>query len=151
MQETWVQSLGREDPLKEMATYSRILAWEIPGTEKPGGLQSMGGVTKSWTQLSDWAHMPAEVKLELWLSMFSWGKPTTASELETNTSVLVFSISTAKGKEMGVDRISTNLLRFFPIYTGIPWVYTNIQGKTKTKAKPMVIIFIGEMFQCKVL
>ena len=44
MQETWVQSLGQEDPLeKEMATYSRILAWEIPGTEEPGGLQSMGG------------------------------------------------------------------------------------------------------------
>ena len=43
MQETWVQSLGQEDPLeKEMATHSSILAWEIPWTEKPGGLQSMG-------------------------------------------------------------------------------------------------------------
>ena len=37
------QSLGREDPLeKEMATYSSILAWRIPGTEEPGGLLSMG-------------------------------------------------------------------------------------------------------------
>ena len=43
MQETWLQSLGREDPLEEeMATHSSILAWEIPRTEKPGGLQSMG-------------------------------------------------------------------------------------------------------------
>ena len=43
MQETWVQSLSWEDPLeKEMATYSSILAWEIPWTEEPGGLQSMG-------------------------------------------------------------------------------------------------------------
>ena len=43
MQETWVQSLGREDPLeKEMATYSSILAWEIPWRMEPGGLQSMG-------------------------------------------------------------------------------------------------------------
>ena len=43
MQETWVRSLGQEDPLKqEMATHSRILAWEISWTEKPGGLQSMG-------------------------------------------------------------------------------------------------------------
>ena len=43
MQETWVQSLGREDRLeKEMATHSSILAWRIPSTEKPGGLQSMG-------------------------------------------------------------------------------------------------------------
>ena len=41
--ETWVQSLGWEDPLeKEMATHSSILAWKIPWTEKPGGLQSMG-------------------------------------------------------------------------------------------------------------
>ena len=43
MQETWVQSLGREDPLeKEMTTHSSILAWEIPETAKLGGLQSMG-------------------------------------------------------------------------------------------------------------
>ena len=43
MQETWVRSLGQEDPLeKEMATHSSILAWEILWTEEPGGLQSMG-------------------------------------------------------------------------------------------------------------
>ena len=41
-QETWVPSLGREDPLeKGMATHSRILAWRIPWTEQPGRLQSM--------------------------------------------------------------------------------------------------------------
>ena len=46
MQETWVQSLGQEDPLeKKMATHFSILAWENPWTEEPGGLQSMG-VTK---------------------------------------------------------------------------------------------------------
>ena len=40
MQEMWVQSLGWEDPLeKEMTAYSNILAWEIPQTEEPGGLQ----------------------------------------------------------------------------------------------------------------
>ena len=39
----WVRSLGWEDPLeKELATHSSILAWEIPRTEVPGGLQSMG-------------------------------------------------------------------------------------------------------------
>ena len=43
MEETWVQSLGQEDLLeKEMATHSSILAWKIPWTEEPGGLQSMG-------------------------------------------------------------------------------------------------------------
>ena len=42
-QEMWVQSLGQEDPLvKEMATHSSILAWEIPWTEKPGGLTPWG-------------------------------------------------------------------------------------------------------------
>ena len=42
MQETWVQSLGGEDPLEEgMATHSSILAWRIPWTEDPGRLQSM--------------------------------------------------------------------------------------------------------------
>ena len=43
MQKTWVQSLGQEDPLeKEMAIHSSILAWKIPWTEEPGGLQSTG-------------------------------------------------------------------------------------------------------------
>ena len=43
MQESWVQSLGQEDPLeKRMATHSSILAWRIPWTEEPGRLQSIG-------------------------------------------------------------------------------------------------------------
>ena len=43
MREAWVRSLGQEDPLeKEMATHSSILAWRIPWTEEPGGLQSTG-------------------------------------------------------------------------------------------------------------
>ena len=42
MRETWVQSLGQEDPLeKEIATHSSSLAWKIPWTEEPGRLQSM--------------------------------------------------------------------------------------------------------------
>ena len=52
MQETQVQSLGREDPLeKEMVTHSSILAWRIPWMEKPSRL--LHGVAKSWTRLSD--------------------------------------------------------------------------------------------------
>ena len=43
MQETWVQSLGQEDPLEEeIATHSSVFAWRIPWTEEPGRLQSMG-------------------------------------------------------------------------------------------------------------
>ena len=49
----WVRSLHLEDPLEEgMATYSSILAWRIPWTEEPGGLQSME-LQKTWTLLSD--------------------------------------------------------------------------------------------------
>ena len=57
IQETWIRSLGREDPLeKGKSTRSSILAWRIPWTEEPGGLQSMGsqrvrheGVTNTFT------------------------------------------------------------------------------------------------------
>ena len=44
MRETWVQSLGREDLEKEMATHSNILAWKIPWMEEPSRLQSMGSL-----------------------------------------------------------------------------------------------------------
>ena len=45
-QEAWAQSLGQEGPLeKEMATHSSVLAWKLPWTEEPGGLQSMGSQT----------------------------------------------------------------------------------------------------------
>ena len=57
MQETWVQSLGQEDPLeKEMATHSRIPAWKVPWTEKTGRLQSVGSQRAG----HDWApgHAP---------------------------------------------------------------------------------------------
>ena len=48
VQEMQVQFLGRANPLeKEMATHSNILAWEIPWTEEPGGLQSMGSKKES--------------------------------------------------------------------------------------------------------
>ena len=43
MQETWVQSLGQEDPLEEgMTTHSSVLAWRVPWTKEPGGLQRVG-------------------------------------------------------------------------------------------------------------
>ena len=56
MPEIQVPSLGREDPLeKEMATHSRILAWRIPWTEEPCGLQSMGSQELSLVRLSDYS------------------------------------------------------------------------------------------------
>ena len=64
MQETWVQSLGWEDPLeKEMATHSSTLAWEIPWMEEPGKLRSMGSqrVGHDWT-----------ISLSFFLSLFKF-------------------------------------------------------------------------------
>ena len=52
MQETWVPPLGQEDPLVEgVTTHSSVLAWRIPWTEEPGGLQNMGH--KNWARLSE--------------------------------------------------------------------------------------------------
>ena len=77
MRETWVWSLGREDPLeKKMATHSSILAWKILWSEEPGSLQSMGlqRVGHDWaTLLSLWPVV--ELSLRVWafmiLSMFA--------------------------------------------------------------------------------
>ena len=53
MQKTWVQSLGQEDLLeKEMATHFSILAWRIPWTEEPGGLQSVGSKESDTPELT---------------------------------------------------------------------------------------------------
>ena len=54
VRETWVQTLGWEDPLeKGMVTSSSILAWRIPWTDEPEALHAVHGVAKSQTQLSD--------------------------------------------------------------------------------------------------
>ena len=75
MPETWVQSLGREDPLeKEMATHSSILAWRIPWMEEPGGLQSTG--SQSQTRLSDFTFTFQWMNMQI-CNSFSWSRLTT--------------------------------------------------------------------------
>ena len=69
MQETWVWSQGWEDPLKKgMATHSSILAWEIPWTEEPGGLQSLGSqrVGHDWERLTHRRSRPPGKLLSLY-------------------------------------------------------------------------------------
>ena len=70
MWETWVRSLGWEDPLeKEMATYSSILAWKIPWTEELGGLQSTGCKESDTTeQLNFHFHFPTSTTWEALLA-----------------------------------------------------------------------------------
>ena len=77
IQEMWMWSLGREDPLeKEMATHSSILAYKIPQTEEPGGLQSLGLQSQARLSMHNF-----RINLKLWSLVGShlWG----CTELDT--------------------------------------------------------------------
>ena len=145
-QETWAQSLGSEDPLeKGMATHSRILAWRIPRTEEPGGLQSTG----SQRVRHDWANQHTfSVNLRngdvvfqwlfiscrcwTWLSQVAWRgialwKQTSGvSRLCTNppclglqNSVCVLVMTALFGSSQG--RLETHCCLFCLIDVRIPW------------------------------
>ena len=74
MQEMRVPSLGPEDPLEEgMATHSSILAWRIPWTEEPGGLQSIGSKKRDTTEVTEHAHIQSYFKISRGLSWWSSG------------------------------------------------------------------------------
>ena len=74
MQETWVQSLGWEDPLeKEMATHSSILSWKIPWTEEPGRLQNTGSQRVGHDRATEYTHIyththPARNSFSYWIT-----------------------------------------------------------------------------------
>ena len=71
LQETWVRSLGQEDPLEEeMATHSTILVWRIPRTEEPGGLPSTGA--QSQTQLKQLGTHASHVVFGATLMVGKW-------------------------------------------------------------------------------
>ena len=75
MQETWVQSLGQEEPLeKGMATHSSILAWKIPWMEEPGRLQSMGlqRVGHDWTTSLSTSWNSPSTSSSNWNLVISW-------------------------------------------------------------------------------
>ena len=113
MQETWVRSLGREDPLeKEMATHSSILAWKILWV-KPGRLQSKG----SQRVRHDWATSPASlvaqmiknlpVMQETWIWSLGWDD-TLKKGIATHSSILAWRIPWTEGpgrlQSMGLQR-----------------------------------------------
>ena len=81
MQETCVRSLGREVPLEEgMAAHSSVLAWEIPWTEEPGRLQSMGFQKKMDTTATEQAHTNLVLGVMFVLRMFA-GTPVNSQQL----------------------------------------------------------------------
>ena len=73
MQETWVWSPGWEDPLeKGMATHSNSLAWRIPWTEEPGGLQSMGSQkSQTWLATTQHNNNTSQTSMCNWMIQFS--------------------------------------------------------------------------------
>ena len=94
MRDTWVRSLGQEDPLEnEMTTHSSILAWRIPWVEESGGLQSMG--SQSRTRLSDF--------------IFTFRFHTLEKEMATHSSVPAWRIPGTKEPDgllsMGSHRV----------------------------------------------
>ena len=138
MQETWVWSLGREDALeKKMATHSSILAWRIPWTEEPGGLQSMGSqrVGHDWVtnfhfftfpSLVYWASLVAQMvknlpaMWEAWVQSLGWEDPPEKG-MNTDSSILAWKIPSTEDsgrlQSMGSQR------------NGNDWV-TNISTST---------------------
>ena len=117
MSETWVRSLGWDDPPEEgMATLSSILAWRIPWTEEPGGLQSMG--SQEWNiteQLSaaqqglGWAFPVAQTVKnlpampEIWVRSLGWDDPQEKG-MATYFSILVWRIPWTE-EPMGLRRV----------------------------------------------
>ena len=88
MQETQVQSLGWEDPLKEeMATHFSILAWRIPWTEEPGELQSMGSqrVRHDWALMHTRVLSSVQSLSRVWLFATPWTAARQASRSITNS------------------------------------------------------------------
>ena len=80
VQEMQVRSLGQEDPLeKEMATYSSILAWRIPWTEVPGGLQSMGLCRVGHDSATEQTPPPPVFTAALFTTARTWKQPKCSS------------------------------------------------------------------------
>ena len=93
MQETWVRSLGWEDPLEEgMATHSSILAWGLPWTEEPGGLQSVTEATKARTEGASASVLGLKAGLAAWASLLP---PTSHVNLGNAAPFLCASVSSS--------------------------------------------------------
>ena len=123
MQETQVQTLDWEDPLeKGMGTHSSILGWEIPWSEKPGGLQTDHGATKNWTWLK-------------WLSMRSNMGHFLVETFEDSALLVIISWSfEIKMKFLGAGTLN--------YYSLIPFCQPakNVWGKMTLRLKILLIL-----------
>ena len=131
MQETRIQSLDGEDPLEEeITTHSSILAWEIPWTEEPGGLQSVG----SQRVRHDWAHTQGifEVSYHYYLLIFefpAWHTPSNLSSFFVSCYISQKFYLWAEGQvtEMWISCWASNA---FPFYGGLSLFTVPLRHKT---------------------
>ena len=131
MQETWVRSLGRKDPLeKEMATHSSILAWRIPLTEEPGGLQSMGSqrVGHDWATSYTHAYFKAILLLcSFLIILFSchWNTPGLKIGLYRKVIAGIQRHQAREREQESEDKAhswaTTSLLTYYPFSPSVKW------------------------------
>ena len=140
MRETWVRSLGREDPLeKEMATHSSILAWKIPWTEEPAGLQSMGSQRIG----HDWATSPFHIYThthtqaicltlyakELW--PYPWGQ---AENVLLLSYVLICTFFFCLTCELKICQLFCNMtLEMFSLFPCVLTFWQGVRGSSGTE------------------
>ena len=131
MQETQVLSLGQEDLLqKEMATHSSILAWEIPWTEEPGGVQSTNGVKKSWTRLSVHAYIHIFILLYSLLIHLTSLAAQTVKHVSTMWETWVQSLGQEDSLEKEMAPHSSTLAQKIP-WTEEPGVHGVAKSRTR--------------------
>ena len=139
IQETWVQSLGLEDPMEEgMATHSSILVWKIPWTE-PGSLPSMRLQRVGW----DWTC------IQFWLpqQLSSKESPCNAGDAGRR---LVWSL----GQEESLEKENGNLLQYSCLENPNPWSHKRVRHEWATKQHwkilPNTIFFLTNNISCEV-
>ena len=126
--ETWVWSLGWEDPLEEgIATLSSILAWRIPWTEEPGGLQSMGlqRVRHDWSDSTHTAQCQLFWLFQLLSICYQDGSLQLCSDLCWD------SVTRQRGEECRLSSPSWGILRFWDSVTSSfkkNFIYLTVQG-----------------------
>ena len=142
MQKPKVQSLGREDPLKDTAAHSRILAWEISWTEEPGRLQSVE-YQNSWICLSEFFPVAQMVKIrpamwETWVWSLGW-EDSLEEGMETHSSILAWRIPVDRGAwHPAVHRVAES--------DAAEWLSAHTQWLNNKAPKTITVILTFKIF-----
>ena len=120
MRETWVRSLGQEDPLeKEMAVRSSTTAWKIPWTEEPGRLQSMG----SQRVRHDWATSLPHLLTYAFENKKNWGKSAPFSTLQVTDLKSPLLFTTRSGGQYCAELSKTTISTVLVLFPRLVWTW----------------------------